>query len=349
MLTAKEAAQPAKLSIGMVDEVDQTWLNERFIGTTSGPGTHRVYNVPAGLLHAGENTIVVGALDTYGFGGMWGPESERALQLADGSAQLLNGQWRYQIVSNSVGAVPRSPWEAVAGLTMAHNGMIAPLAPYTLKGVLWYQGESNTQDAGHYQGLLEGMMADWRQEFGAPLPFLIVQLANYGPAATAPGESGWAQLREAQKQAVAHDRNAGLAVTIDIGDRYDIHPANKEELGRRLARAARHAVYGENIAPSGPIPTSARRETTHVVVTFSDVEGKLVAYGSNHPPGFELCGADQASCRYAQGSVDGNRVTLDVPAGAQPTRVRLCWADSPVCTLFDQAGLPAGPFEMAIN
>jgi sialate O-acetylesterase len=84
-------------------------------------------------------------------------------------------------------------------------------------------------------------------------------------------------------------------------------------------------------------------------VTFSDVEGKLVAYGSNHPPGFELCGADQASCRYAQGSVDGNRVTLDVPAGAQPTRVRLCWADSPVCTLFDQAGLPAGPFEMAIN
>jgi alpha-glucuronidase len=348
-LTAKEAAQLAKLSIGMVDEVDQTWLNGRFIGTTSGAGTHRVYDVPAGLLHAGENTIVVGALDTYGFGGMWGPESERALKLADGSAKLLNGQWRYQIVSNSVGAVPRSPWEAVAGLTMAHNKMITPLEPYALKGVVWYQGESNTQDAGHYQGLLEGMMADWRQEFGAPLPFLIVQLANYGPAPTAPGESGWAQLREAQKQAVIHDRNAGLAVTIDIGDRYDIHPANKEELGRRLARAARHAVYGEKIAPSGPIPTSARRENGHVVVSFSDVEGKLVAYGSNRPLGFELCAADQASCRYADGSVDGNRVTLDVPAGAQPTRVRLCWADSPVCTLFDQAGLPAGPFEIRIE
>ena len=138
--------------------------------------------------------------------------------------------------------------------------MIAPLTPYSLRGVLWYQGEANTEEADRYEKLLAGMMADWRADFRATdLPFLIVQLAGYGPAATAPVDSDWAKLREAQRMAVAHDAHAGLAVAVDIGDRYDIHPANKQEVGRRLARAARHVVYGETLAPSGPVPREARR------------------------------------------------------------------------------------------
>ena len=348
-LTAEQAARGGKLSLGTVDEVDQTWLNGRFIGTTSGAGSARLYDIPAGVLHAGDNSVVIGALDTYAFGGVYGPSKERAIRLADGQIIPLDGTWRYQVVPNSVGAIPRAPWESVAGLTMIYNAMIAPLVPNTMRGVLWYQGESNTEDAEHYQGLLSGLMHEWRQEFATPLSFLVVQLANYGPAATAPEASGWAGVREAERLAVAKDPNAGLAVTIDIGDRYDIHPANKEELGRRLARVARHVVFHETIAPSGPIPVSARKENGHVVVTFSDVDGKLVAYGAYHPLGFELCGKEQSSCRFVEAAADGNRVVLTPVSGIDPARVRLCWANSPVCTLFDGAGLPAGPFEMKVE
>ena len=145
-----------------------------------------------------------------------------------------------------------------------------------------------------------------------------------------------------------HDEHAGLAVTIDIGDRYDLHPANKQELGRRLTRAARHVIYGEAIAPSGPVPLSARRAGNDVIVSFGDVERELVAYSADGPIGFEVCGRARASCRFVSARLDGTRVHLP---GARPeaTRVRFCWADAPVCTLFDRAGLPAGPFEMPIQ
>lgn len=348
-LSEKQAAQGAVLSLGHVDEVDQTWVNGRAVGYTSGPDTARLYSLPKGLLKAGENVIVVNALDTYGSGGLNGPAEQRALRFADGSSVSIDGNWQYQIAPSNLGPAPRAPWEAVAGLTTIHNAMIAPIGPYGFRGVVWYQGESNTDEAGRYQALLSGLMADWRSKYGADLPFLIVQLANYGPAPTAPGESGWASLREAQRLAVANDAHAGLAVAIDIGDRYDIHPANKQELGRRLARAARHVVYGEAIAPSGPTPASARREGEKIVVAFDDVDRSLVTYGADQPIGFELCGATQASCRYANAIVKEDRVELQVAAPQVPTRVRFCWADSPVCTLYDRSGLPAGPFEMAIE
>jgi sialate O-acetylesterase len=226
--------------------------------------------------------------------------------------------------------------------------MIAPLGDLSVRGVAWYQGESNTGASGAYQDLLTRLMADWRGKFGAELPFLIVQLANYGQPPTAPAHSGWAEVREAQRLAVAKDAHAGLAVTIDIGERYDIHPPNKQEVGRRLARAARHVVYGEQIAPSGPVALSARRSGAHVVVTFGDVADRLIAYGADGPIGFELCARDADSCRYSKASIEGDRVHLDA-AGFTATRVRYCWADSPVCTLFDTARLPAGPFQIEVE
>jgi sialate O-acetylesterase len=192
-------------------------------------------------------------------------------------------------------------------------------------------------------------MADWRGKFGPELPFLIVQLANYGQPPTAPVESGWAEVREAQRLAVANDAHAGLAIAIDIGERYDIHPSNKQEVGRRLARAARRVVYGEQIAPSGPVALSASKHGTNVIVKFGDVADHLITYSADQPIGFELCARDAGSCRYAKASIEGDRVVLDAAAFAGATRVRYCWADSPVCTLFDTARLPAGPFQIEVQ
>ncbi len=347
-LSAKQAKQKARLSLAKIDDVDITWVNGRAVGSTAGPDTDRVYDLPKGVLKAGANTIVVNALDLWGRGGPWG-DAPRKLELADGTAISLDGKWEYQIVPSSVGEPPRAPWDVTAGLTVIGNAMIAPLEHYAMRGVVWYQGESNTEQADKYETLLRHWMADWRGRFGSDVSFLIVQLANFGQPSTQPVESGWAGVREAQRRAVKKDGNAGLAVTIDLGDRWDIHPANKQQVGYRLARAARHVIYGESITPSGPAPVSARRVGDAVVVDFEDVEGELVAYSGAYPNGFELCGSQSDSCRYALASIDGNSVKLTGDNAAEATRVRYCWADSPVCTLYDTAPLPAGPFEVEIE
>ena len=178
---------------------------------------------------------------------------------------------------------------------------------------------------------------------------LLVQLAGYGVPPTAPAESGWASLREAQRQVANEDSNMALAIALDIGDRYDIHPPNKQELGRRLARAARQLVYGERISASGPTPISATREGDAVVVRFGDVGEALVAYGAKGPVGFELCGGVQDSCNYATAEIRGHDVVLRSASTTEATRVRYGWADHPVVNLFDGAGLPAGPFEISIH
>ncbi|MBN6103444.1 9-O-acetylesterase [Xanthomonas sp. CFBP 8703] len=346
-LSAEQAKQQATLALGPVDELDQTWVNGQAVGSSYGADQPRSYRLPRGVLHAGKNTVVVNVYNSYRRGGLLGDAQAQQLQLGDGSRVALAG-WQYRIVPPQLGTPPRAPWSSAAGLTTLYNGMIAPLGRVGLRGVLWYQGESNTGDAAGYPALLDAWQRDWRQRFGAQLPLLVVQLANYGAPPTQPGDSGWAQLREAQRRFVAADPHAGLAVAIDIGDRYDIHPANKQELGRRLARAARHVVYGEALAPSGPVPHALRRDGAALVVDFDDVDGALQTYSADAPIGFELCGAASGSCRYAQAELHGRSVRLLVPAGTAATRVRYCWADSPVCTLFDRAGLPAGPFELSL-
>jgi sialate O-acetylesterase len=351
-LTAQQAAQDAALSIGAADEIDVTWVNGRAVGSAYG-GDAREYALPRGLLREGRNVVAVSVLDTYREGGLTGPHSVRALRLGDGSSVPLDGAWRYRVVQEDATQAPRAPWQTVAGLTTLHNGMIAPLGRYGLRGALWYQGESNTFEADAYRDLLRILRSDWRARFGAGLPLLVVQLAAYGDAPTKPVESGWAELREVQRQVATEEPRSALAVTIDIGDRYDLHPPNKQELGRRLARAARHVIYGEKLPPSGPVPLSARRlaeagKSDAVVVSFGDVTHGLVAYGAAGPVGFELCGPKAGSCRYADAEILGNEVILRAPV-AHPTRVRYGWADSPVVTLFDGAKLPAGPFEIHIQ
>ena len=163
-------------------------------------------------------------------------------------------------------------------------------------------------------------MAEWRRQFGDPdLPFLIVQLPGYGPVPAQPAANTWADLREAQRQAALADRRAAIAVTVDIGDPADLHPTNKVDVGRRLAIAARHMIYGEAIPPSGPAVDRVTRRNGNVIVAFRDVTGAL-ALRSATPSGFELCGATQASCRWADARIDGTSVVLSNAGNA--TRVR---------------------------
>jgi sialate O-acetylesterase len=347
-LTKSQAAQQATLALGRVDESDQAWINGRMVGA-AGPGGEKSYPLPPNVLRAGENSIVVSILDTYANGGLPGPMDSRAIRFADGSSVVLDREWRYRLPPANAAFPLRAPWEATAGLGVIHNGMIAPLSNLSLRGIAWYQGESNTDEGDQYQALLTRFFADWRAQFGAKVPFFVVQLASYGPASSQPTESGWAKLREGQRLAVNADRNAGLAVAVDLGERTDVHPANKQEVARRLARAARHVLYKDDAPPSGPVPVSARREGDAVSVEFTDITGKLLAYSATRPIGFETCGDAAGTCVYAEATLQGPRVLLKSTNASTATRVRYCWADSPVCTLYDEAPLPAGPFQIEVK
>jgi sialate O-acetylesterase len=326
-------------------------VNGHIIRNTFGWGTKRTYGLPKGTLRPGTNVVVINVLSTYDAGGMMGPADAMSITLADGTQVPIGDRWQYRTVPLSVGRPPRAPWETHHGLTTLYNAMIAPLGPYGIRAVAWYQGESNADTAAEYVSRLRELMGSWRQQFDAPdLPFLIVQLPNFGAVPTRPVESDWANLREAQRRAVAADRHAGLAVTIDIGEPGDLHPGNKREVGRRLARVAEHVVYGQSVPPSGPTATAARLEGGRIVVTFANVTGSLVTYSSNTAIGFELCGAGPGSCRYVTGSVEATRILLSIASDAPaPTRVRFCWGPSPISNLSDGSGLPAGPFELAIE
>lgn len=348
-LTPAQARQSAMLAIGPVDDADQTWVNGRPVGSGGNPGKPRVYALQAGALQAGRNVITVNANDSYGRGGMPGPAEAMQLALADGTVIALGEGWDYAIETRKVARPPRAPWEDTAGVGTIYNAMIAPLGRIGLKGVAWYQGESDVDLPGYAQRMA-AMMASWRRQFGVPdLPFAIVQLANYGAAATIPSESGWAALREQQRQAVIADRGrAALALTLDLGDPLDIHPGEKREVGRRLARAVRAIAYGASDPPSGPAISAAEHTTDgNVRLTFGGVTGALSVRSSANAIGFELCGQQPGSCRFTAGRVSDDTVMLQGD-GKPATRVRYAWADSPVVNLYDGAGLPAGPFEITL-
>ncbi|MCP1585427.1 sialate O-acetylesterase [Pseudoxanthomonas mexicana] len=347
-LTAAQAARAATLELGAADEMDMTWVNGTVVGSGYGAGEGRRYVLPARLLKPGVNTVVVNVLDTYRDGGLAGPAEAQALRFDDGTRVVLDAAWQYR-AARDAGEPPSAPWQAATGLSTLYNGMIVPLGRYGLRGMLWYQGESNTGEGEVYAARLRALRSDWRQRFGRDLPMLVVQLAGYGMPPTVPVESGWATLREAQRRVVGEDARSGLVVAIDIGDAYDIHPPNKQELGRRLARAARHVVYGERtLSPSGPVARTASRASEGVKVVFDDVTGALVTTGANGPIGFELCDTER-HCMYADAVIDGHAVVLRGDHDGRADRVRYCWADGPVCTLRDTAGLPAGPFELLLT
>jgi sialate O-acetylesterase len=345
-LTAEQAAKPgAILDLGSVNEEDETWINGMDVGASSF-ANRTTHPVRPGVLKAGVNTIASNIFCSWRNCGIRGPAENRAIRFGDGSNVPLANPWKYQEVTDTLIA-PQLPWGVTHGLTMNYNGMVAGLGPFGFRGAVWYQGESDIFFAGNYRVTLKAMMEDWRRQFETPdLPFLIVQLPNYGPMPDAPTASVWADVREAQRLAALEDKRAALTVNVDIGDAADLHPTNKAELGRRLSIAGRALIYGEKINPSGPLPASVTRRGADAVVAFNGVTGRLVSRSGN-PNAFELCGATQASCRWADSRIEGNAVVL-LNAGAA-TRVRHCWGESPVCTLYDTSGLPASPFEAAIR
>lgn len=345
-LTADQAGQEAVLSIGAVDDADITWVNGKPVGGSSNATSPRRYLLPAGTLIAGDNVILVNDDNVWAEGGMTGPAETMQLSFADGTSIPLDQGWSYATAGKPKTNAPRAPWDDINGAGTLYNAMIAPLGPIALAGVAWYQGESDTDLAG-YDERLAAMMRDWRQQFGLPeLPFAIAQLSAYGDTADRPMESGWARLRDIQRRVAERDGHAAIAVTLDIGDPLDIHPGEKREVGNRLARVMRRLVYGDAVAPSGPRIASVERAADGgFVLGFADVAGSLVARGADRAIGFELCGVDPGSCRYADARVEGSRVRL-AGDGKPATRIRYAWADSPAVNLFDADGRPPGSFEI---
>jgi len=223
------------------------------------------------------------------------------------------------------------------------NGMIFPLVPFAIRGVIWYQGEANTARADDYRRCFPAMIRGWRRLWKqGDFPFLFVQLANFGPQAPDPGPSAWAALRDAQRDALQVP-HTGMAVAIDVGLADNVHPPNKQEVGRRLALLALNKVYGHNVPCMGPFYRAAKVECNVIRVSFDSVYGGLIAKGDGPLTGFDIAGADRKFV-HAEARIDGNDVIVHSAEVGRPVAVRYAWADNPVCNLYNRDGLPASPF-----
>lgn len=237
-------------------------------------------------------------------------------------------------------AKPPGPQNRPAAL---YNGMVHPLIPYTIRGVIWYQGEANTTRSYAYRKVLPAMIRNWRADWGqGDVPFLIVQLANFQARQTVPYFSDWAELREAQLMALAVPKTA-LVVTIDIGEPDDIHPKNKQEVARRLALSARAIAYGQDIPYSGPIYKSHTVQGDRIRLRFDHADGGLAARGGEPLAGFGIAGKDRRFVD-AAAIVEEDEIVVSSERVSSPVAVRYAWGDSPVCNLVNRDGLPASPF-----
>ena len=317
-LSEAQAETEGLLSLGIVDERDMTWVNGIVVGATDSWSEIRKYPVASDLLKPGENVITVMADNGYGAGGMIGPDSEVYLALQDGPQIDLSGDWQYQIAEGS-GSAPSPPWAATSGYSTIYNAMVAPLGSINMTGVIWYQGESNTGRGGQYQALLAALVDQWRDQFGAELPVYVIQLPGYGNLTDAPAPSGWSDVREAQRQVALNDPRVGLVVTIDAGDRTDIHPPNKQLVAARTANVVRAMTGSAEGYVDGLAPISVERLDGGVTLTMPTDRLKAISYA--HPIGFELCDGDNV-CAWADARLTGAKITLESEAIPAPVSVR---------------------------
>jgi len=358
---------------GPIDEVDVTWFNGVQVGARGNRrrddtrfwNVARDYVVPARLVREGRSVIAIRVIDTHGQGGLWGGPAESmvlkplakagempfALEEGDDDPIALAGEWRYD-VELELPAKPvtlNNPNQP----TVLFNSMIHPLIPFGIRGATWYQGESNDTRAEQYRTLLPTLIADWREHWARQsgrdpadpaeaFPFLVVQLANFKKPVAAPVQSGWAELREAQAMAVERLPNVGLAVTIDIGEAGDIHPRNKQDVGERLALAARAIAYGQDIPFSGPVFESMEVVGGEAVLSFKHTDGGLVVKG-DELTGFAVRGAD-GEFVHADARIRDGKVIVSAEGVPAPAAVRYGWANNPPAALYNGAGLPAVPF-----
>jgi sialate O-acetylesterase len=282
--------------------------------------------------------------DNWSNGGFQGPASKIKIAFDRLGEQALGEGWEISVAPERIGEPILAPWDGQAGLGTLYNGMIAPLGALQLRGIAWYQGEADVGKAG-YDRRLAAMMANWRSQFrDKDLPFLIVGLAGWGKPVAAPVESGWAALIDEQRKAVAVDKRAALVSAIDLGDWNDIHPANKQEVGRRLALAADSIVYRVPGGRVGPSVLEVKREGAAVIVRLSK---PLQVLGGGQATGFQLC-SGRGSCRFAVATVQGSDVLIG-GATAADQRVRYAWADYPIVNVYDADLLPLPVFEAVIR
>lgn len=346
MLQPEQATRDLVLNIGPVDDSDYTYVNGQLVGSMIEQyNTNRRYVVSAEHLVEGKNIIAVRVLDTGGGGGIWGERANLYYQSGDQTYSLSN-TWRY-----AVGAEMASL--ALRGVrfgpnmfpSLLYNGMIVPITGFSVRGAIWYQGESNAGRAYQYRTLFPLLIRDWRKQWdNDDMPFLFVQLANYMAALDNPAESEWAELREAQTMALALPYT-GMAVAIDIGEADDIHPGNKQDVGLRLALAARNVAYGEEIVSSGPLYSHMKSSGDSIRIVFDHTGGGLVAkdrYG--YLKGFSVAGEDRVF-HWARAYIDGNEVVVCSDRVSNPVAVRYAWANNPEdANLYNREGLPASPF-----
>ncbi|HTQ98949.1 MAG TPA: sialate O-acetylesterase [Candidatus Acidoferrum sp.] len=341
-LTEAQSKQGASFVLGKIDEVDSTWLNGKFVNNSFGYGTRREYRLESGMLQAGTNQFSVFVTNTYDAGGMMGPEADIGIRFDDGEFVPLGSNWKYRFVPKQTGYPPRAPWESVHGISGMFYGMIAPLQALPPTGVLWYQGESNADNAGEYGALLTALIKDWRHHFNSELPFIVVQLPNYGAEATAPGESGWATLRNAQQQVALNDAKVGLVVTQDLGNDADIHPKLKYAVAARTLQVARE-LKG-NGAKNGIVAQVVATKSNAWVLEF---QPPLMPNEAGHNvAGFSLCQAN--TCVAAKAVQQGNRVEIVRDPQKPATTLRYCWSDGGTCELKALSGLPVSSFELPL-
>ena len=337
-LSETDSKKNALLELSKIDDNDITYVNGTKVGSTNQWDAKRKYPIPSGILKEGDNVIAVRVIDNGGGGGIYGDSADLKLTL-DGSPVPLSGNWKFQVES-----VKKSTNENSLP-SLCYNAMINPLIPFAFQGVLWYQGESNAGRAYQYRIAFPLLINDWRQKWTRPaMPFYFVQLATYNTAGNSNEGSGWAELREAQSLTLQLP-NTGMCVTTDVGNPLDIHPANKQEVGKRLASIALNNLYDKEMICSGPTFKSMEINGNNIILSFDNIGSGLFTpdkYG--YIKGFEVAGNDSIFY-FAKAFILDNKVILSSEKVDNPVAVHFGWVgDASDCNLFNIEGFPAVPF-----
>lgn len=334
----------AKLYMGTLIDSDSVFVNGTFVGTTSYTYPPRKYQIPAGVLCKGKNTIAVKLTSNGGNGGF---VADKPYKIVGDAAEVnLTGEWKYKVGLdlNDV----RKYTERLKNLRSAgsglYNGMIYPLRDYRVKGAIWYQGESNAGQPQRYEFYLKALIENWRELWNKPeLPFLLVQLPNFMEKSAKPSDSGWARIREAQFKVAKEVPHTALAVTYDVGEWNDIHPLNKKAVAQRLFLGARDIVYGEKVVSSGPRYESMKIEGNRIILTFTEKGGGLVCKGKKLAH-FAIAGEDRKFV-WADAVIRNGKVVVSSKEVAHPVAVRYAWSNNPEdANLCNKEGLLASPF-----
>lgn len=340
-LPATMAEKPAKLNLGRIVDADSVFINGSFIGTTSYQYPPRWYTVPANVLKEGNNTIVVRVISNSGKGGF---VLDKPYTLTVGNTTIdLKGAWHYKLGATMppLGSQTFVRWKPM-GL---YNAMIAPLRNYNIKGVVWYQGESNTGNSAEYAQLFPAMILDWRMQFKQGVfPFLFVQLPNFMEPNPNPAPSSWAMLRESQLKTLSVPKT-GMAVAIDLGEWNDVHPLDKLDVGKRLVLSAQKLAYNDkSVVYSGPVYKSMKIVGSKIELTFNHTGSGLIAKNGQHLHYFSIAGADKKFV-WAKAEIVNNQVIVWSDSVKNPVAIRYAWADNPEnANLYNNENLPASPF-----